>query len=164
MKKKLGVPRGFKDLWAKTFILDYEGNTKSQKYVLELDLKKSVKNESRIFFGASFIIYTIRAIWKFKKKNRLQVKFPLIWGTTFLLRPFSFQMAYFPTHCKTMYLQFDSQFSGFIFRNKYLIYALIMICSKISMFLGISSQNKGLFSSNGGKSHPKNAQKMSIIT
>ena len=62
MKKKLGVTRGFKDLWAKTFILDYEGNTKSQKSVLELDLKKSVKNESRIFFGASFIIYTIRAI------------------------------------------------------------------------------------------------------
>ena len=92
------------------------------------------------------------------------MKFPLIWGTTFLLWPFSFQMAYFPTHCKTMYLQFDSQFSGFIFRNKYLIYALIMICSKISMFLGISSQNKGLFSFNGGKSHPKNAQKMSIIT
>ena len=68
MKKKMGVTILFWKFWGETVILDYEENTKIEKYDLWKSLQNHSMKKSRIFFNDSFIIPVLYFLQKQLKK------------------------------------------------------------------------------------------------
>ena len=67
-EKKMGVTILFWELWGETVILDYEENTKIEKYDLWKGLQNHSMKKSRIFFNGSYIIPVLHFLQKQLKK------------------------------------------------------------------------------------------------